>query len=102
MRVETTSTRFLVSPLQAIWIPAGVAHRSMLTNVKAVALAVGFRSESAFIRSFAQYTGETPSAYRRRIRAQHVPSKTVRSSTAVFSSAYSLIDGPVLLPQPFE
>jgi AraC-like DNA-binding protein len=42
---------------------------AMLTDgdrsVLDVAIAVGFDSASAFTRAFAQYTGETPSAYRR-------------------------------------
>jgi AraC-like DNA-binding protein len=37
-------------------------------NVLSIALAVGFQSVSAFTRAFARYTGETPTAYRRRIR----------------------------------
>ncbi|WP_007515061.1 MULTISPECIES: AraC family transcriptional regulator [Pseudofrankia] len=38
-------------------------------NVITVALAVGFQSVSAFTRAFGQYTGETPTGYRQRVRA---------------------------------
>jgi transcriptional regulator GlxA family with amidase domain len=38
-------------------------------NIITIALAVGFQSVAAFTRAFGQYTGETPSAYRRRVRA---------------------------------
>jgi AraC-like DNA-binding protein len=37
-------------------------------TVLAVATDVGFDSVSAFTRAFARYAGETPSAYRRRVR----------------------------------
>lgn len=40
-------------------------------NVLAIAHAVGFQSVSAFTRAFGRYTGETPTAYRQRIRAGH-------------------------------
>ena len=36
--VETTTARYLVPPRQALWIPAGVEHCSMLTRLKAVSV----------------------------------------------------------------
>lgn len=39
-------------------------------NVLAIALAVGFQSVSAFTRAFGQYAGESPTAYRQRVRAR--------------------------------
>lgn len=47
-------------------------------TVTAIALAVGFQSVSAFTRAFVRYTGETPTAYRQRIRAGHA---TVATAT---------------------
>jgi transcriptional regulator GlxA family with amidase domain len=38
-------------------------------NVLAVAVAVGFDSVSGFTRAFRRFTGETPLAYRQRVRA---------------------------------
>jgi AraC-like DNA-binding protein len=38
-------------------------------TVMDVATAVGFDSVSAFTRAFGRYTGETPTAYRRRVTA---------------------------------
>jgi AraC-like DNA-binding protein/quercetin dioxygenase-like cupin family protein len=38
-------------------------------NLLAIAMAVGFKSASAFTRAVGRYTGEAPNAYRRRIRA---------------------------------
>lgn len=40
-------------------------------NVLSIAVAVGFKSVSAFTRAFGRYTGETPTAYRQRIHAAH-------------------------------
>ena len=45
-------------------------------NVLAIALAVGFESVSAFTRAFGRLTGETPTAYRRRIRAGRAATAT--------------------------
>jgi AraC-like DNA-binding protein len=36
--------------------------------IKRVAFAVGFRNEKAFARAFRQWTGESPSAFRKRVR----------------------------------
>ncbi|MGF7233840.1 MAG: helix-turn-helix domain-containing protein [Frankia sp.] len=39
-------------------------------NVLAIAIAVGFQSVSAFTRAFGQYAGESPTAYRQRVRGR--------------------------------
>jgi AraC-like DNA-binding protein len=46
------------------------------SSVFAIALKIGFASESAFIRSFAEYTGNTPGAYRKRIHMVSALRKT--------------------------
>jgi AraC-like DNA-binding protein len=51
-------------------------------NVLAIALAVGFESVSAFTRAFRRYTGETPTAYRRRIRAARAVAVTTEALPA--------------------
>jgi AraC-like DNA-binding protein len=38
IQVETVQARYLLPPQQAVWIPAGVEHCSMLTQVKAVSV----------------------------------------------------------------
>jgi AraC-like DNA-binding protein len=48
-------------------------------NVITISLAVGFQSVSAFTRAFGRYTGETPTAYRRRIRAGHCATVTAEA-----------------------
>jgi AraC-like DNA-binding protein len=45
-------------------------------NVLSIAVAVGFKSVSAFTRAFGRYTGETPTAYRQRIHAAHAATAT--------------------------
>jgi AraC-like DNA-binding protein len=45
-------------------------------NVITISMAVGFHSASAFTRAFDRYTGETPTAYRQRIRAAHAAAAT--------------------------
>jgi AraC-like DNA-binding protein len=42
------------------------------TTVLRVATDVGFDSVSAFTRAFRRYTGETPTAYRRRITTDRI------------------------------
>ncbi|MFC5747254.1 helix-turn-helix transcriptional regulator [Actinomadura rugatobispora] len=51
-------------------------------NVLTIAVAVGFQSVSAFTRAFGRYAGETPTAYRRRIRTGHAATATAESWTA--------------------
>ena len=46
-----------------------LAQNGQNENVLAIAVAVGFQSVSAFTRAFGQYTGETPTGYRQRVRA---------------------------------
>lgn len=50
--------------LRAMALLAGPGH-----SVREVATAIGFDSVSSFARAFAQYCGETPSAYRQRVSA---------------------------------
>src|SRR5690606_14463260 len=45
------------------------------TSVQDASSAVGFDSLSSFTRSFAQFSGETPSAYRRRVKRVEVPAE---------------------------
>ncbi|WP_018506133.1 AraC family transcriptional regulator [Parafrankia discariae] len=45
-----------------------LAQDSQKQTIITIALAVGFQSVSAFTRAFGQYTGETPTAYRQRVR----------------------------------
>ena len=47
-------------------------------NILDVALSVGFQSAAAFTRAFSCYRGETPSAYRQRIRREEVVVLPVR------------------------
>jgi AraC-like DNA-binding protein len=42
-------------------------------SVQATSSAVGFESLSSFTRCFAQFCGETPSAYRRRVSGPREP-----------------------------
>jgi AraC-like DNA-binding protein len=53
--------------LQARLLRAMALLASPGPTIRDVATAVGFDSVSSFARSFAQYCGETPSAYQRRI-----------------------------------
>jgi AraC-like DNA-binding protein len=48
-------------------------------SVIAISLAVGFQSVSAFTRAFGRYIGETPTGYRRRIRAGHSATVTAEA-----------------------
>ena len=43
-------------------------------TVLSISLEVGFESTSGFTRAFRRHTGETPHAYRRRVRPQSAPS----------------------------
>jgi AraC-like DNA-binding protein/quercetin dioxygenase-like cupin family protein len=62
--------------LRAMALLAGRGH-----SVREVATAVGFDNVSSFARAFAQYSGETPSSYRRRVaRCQAELMKTLRES----------------------
>lgn len=56
-------------------------------NMLAVALAVGFQSVSAFSRAFLRHTGETPSAYRRRVRIEPVATRPLDEQIAAPSDA---------------
>lgn len=56
--------------LQARMLKAMALLAAPGQSVQATSSAVGFESLSAFTRSFAQFCGETPSAYRRRVTAQ--------------------------------
>lgn len=47
-----------------------LAQDSERQNVLNIATAVGFQSVSAFTRAFGKYAGETPSAYRQRVRTR--------------------------------
>ncbi|MEO8903793.1 MAG: helix-turn-helix transcriptional regulator [Polyangiaceae bacterium] len=48
------------------------------TSVTEAALAVGFESLSAFAKSFARVAGESPRAFRERVRPRSIPAEVAR------------------------
>jgi transcriptional regulator GlxA family with amidase domain len=69
---ETLGISWRTYLLHARMLRAMALLASPDTSVQEVSSAVGFDSLSSFTRSFAQFSGETPSAYRRRVKAVEV------------------------------
>jgi AraC-like DNA-binding protein len=69
---ETLGISWRTYLLHARMLRAMALLASPDTSVQEVASTVGFDSLSSFTRSFAQFCGETPSAYRRRVKAVEV------------------------------